>query len=504
MRELRSLIPFDRRGKRLGIAFLGILCAALAAPSCVARQGTATVVDTDLGGGLGDLLVLALAVRSPQLDVVGVLTPASPNSERARILTYWLDLLDRPDIKVGEGGDASRPVDLPDSWPKSPAQGPALSATGVLMSALQGNNSSLQALVWGPGSALAASLIEDPSLSSSLIKIVWTRSKGAETPFLSFDRENEVGPVLLDSSCTLVACEIYEMDGIATLNREDWIALGRSRLELTDEMSALAARDRRESESTKTTLEVPHLLCVAAASGLPGATIESRWIEKNEAGEVVFAATGERRISVVKPLPPEDLKGYLLRELGNPSRDFSIDFAHFLKSLLMLDSETKEALKGKLDLTVESEGGEKKSPREKMLEFLEYKLKVLRDRPKASVESTFSSLESAYLEYAGIGWWFPDDFYTDWEFDPSDPDGIQFGVANDQGLPISRVAASLRIGDVSQTQTVESATDTVKFQFDIPPQAGKSVSAVSAELSWRFESAGGPIERWRQVGFSRP
>jgi hypothetical protein len=459
------------------------------------------VVDLDLGGGLGDLLALTLAVRNPQVDVVGIVTPSSRGSERARILSKWLDLLDRPDIRIGEGGEASRPTGVPASWAPDRSNSAVLSATRVLVSAIEANGSSLQVLVWGPGSALTQALVEDRSLASGFRRVAWTQSSEASSPFATFAREGEVGPILFGASCTLIACEIDEGNGVA-LTREDWIALGKARSELTDEISALAASYRQETAATDSPVEIPHVLSVVAASGLPAGTPENKWVRKDAGGSIVFAAAGERKISFLHPISPESLKAYLFRELVDPSRDLGIHFAHFLKSLLTLDAETKEALKGKLDLTVKSEEQEKKSGREKMLDFLEYKLKVLRERPKPSVESTLKYLEASYLEYAGLGWWFPDEFYWDWRLRPSDPEGIRFGVANGQGLSLEQISASLRIGEVSQTQSVESATGTVRFKFDIPPHVGDSVSPASAELSFRFDCEGGPIERSRYLFFS--
>jgi hypothetical protein len=126
---------------------------------------------------------------------------------------------------------------------------------------------------------------------------------------------------------------------------------------------------------------------------------------------------------------------------------------------------------------------DKKTGRERMLEYLENKLRVLKESGRPSVASTLGYLESAYLAYAGVGWWFPDPFYANWNVDLSTEKTLRFGVANSGELRLNQVTASVRIGEASLSQSVESTTDRdVRVRFIVaiesclnqPPSIGGS------------------------------
>jgi inosine-uridine nucleoside N-ribohydrolase len=64
-------------------------------------------VDTDIGGDIDDLCALALALKWPGAELVGVTTVAEHGGRRAGYARYALALAGRADVNVAAGADAS-------------------------------------------------------------------------------------------------------------------------------------------------------------------------------------------------------------------------------------------------------------------------------------------------------------------------------------------------------------------------------------------------------------
>ncbi|MDQ3928452.1 MAG: nucleoside hydrolase, partial [Chloroflexota bacterium] len=62
-------------------------------------------IDTDLGGDIDDLCALAMVLRWPDADLVGITTVAEENGRRAGYVRYALALENRNDIPVAAGAD---------------------------------------------------------------------------------------------------------------------------------------------------------------------------------------------------------------------------------------------------------------------------------------------------------------------------------------------------------------------------------------------------------------
>jgi purine nucleosidase len=65
-------------------------------------------IDTDIGGDIDDLCALALALKWPGAEVVGVTTVAEHSGRRAGYVRYVLGLAGRADVPVAAGADASQ------------------------------------------------------------------------------------------------------------------------------------------------------------------------------------------------------------------------------------------------------------------------------------------------------------------------------------------------------------------------------------------------------------
>ncbi|MDQ6701259.1 MAG: nucleoside hydrolase [Acidobacteriota bacterium] len=89
-------------GKKLWLPML------LLVSSCYAQQRIPIIFDTDIGDDIDDALALALALQSPELEVLAVTTVIDDTNTRARLAWKELGLYGRHDVRLGIG--ASEPL----------------------------------------------------------------------------------------------------------------------------------------------------------------------------------------------------------------------------------------------------------------------------------------------------------------------------------------------------------------------------------------------------------
>ena len=98
---------------RLAVA-VGVLTLAVAGPAGVEGQTMAdgrmatgpaqlAILDTDIGDDIDDAFALALALRSPELRILGVTTEFGDTELRARLVDRYLGAVGRGDIPVAAG-----------------------------------------------------------------------------------------------------------------------------------------------------------------------------------------------------------------------------------------------------------------------------------------------------------------------------------------------------------------------------------------------------------------
>jgi inosine-uridine nucleoside N-ribohydrolase len=81
-----------------------LLLLAAAAPSVAApARPTPVILDTDIGDDIDDTWALALALRSPELDVRLVVTDFGNTEQRAKLAARVLELAGRTDVPIGVG-----------------------------------------------------------------------------------------------------------------------------------------------------------------------------------------------------------------------------------------------------------------------------------------------------------------------------------------------------------------------------------------------------------------
>src|SRR5438309_11666336 len=64
------------------------------------------IIDTDIGDDIDDAFALALALRSPELQIIGITTTFGDTETRAKLLDRFLAEIGRPEIPVAAGAPA--------------------------------------------------------------------------------------------------------------------------------------------------------------------------------------------------------------------------------------------------------------------------------------------------------------------------------------------------------------------------------------------------------------
>ena len=80
--------------------FLALLCATLARSAPIP-----VILDTDIGDDIDDALALSLALQSPELNILAVITVLNDGARRADLVWRVLELYRRNDIPVGTGAE---------------------------------------------------------------------------------------------------------------------------------------------------------------------------------------------------------------------------------------------------------------------------------------------------------------------------------------------------------------------------------------------------------------
>jgi purine nucleosidase len=96
-----------RRGLGAFGATLYFVATVLGAPTCAAQTTPSkpelVIIDTDIGDDIDDAFALALALRSPELQILGVMTTFGDTETRAKIVDRFLGEVGRSDIPVLAG-----------------------------------------------------------------------------------------------------------------------------------------------------------------------------------------------------------------------------------------------------------------------------------------------------------------------------------------------------------------------------------------------------------------
>ena len=141
----------------------------------------AVLIDTDIGDDIDDALALALALRSPEIELLGVTTVFGDTQKRAHLAAHVLQTFGREDIAVAAG--VQMPLQLrhrPSGVPQAAildtcAAAPALSTYSgpeLIVQTAMAHQGSLTLLCLGPLTNVATALIIEPRLLMAIRNII--------------------------------------------------------------------------------------------------------------------------------------------------------------------------------------------------------------------------------------------------------------------------------------------------------------------------------------------
>ena len=133
------------------------------------------IIDTDIGDDYDDVFTLAVALASPELDILGITTVVGNAGLRARLTRRFLNLAGREDIPVAVG--AATQTGAPFTHRRWAQGGPALAAdepdaVDFLLEQIAAHPGQVTLLAIGPLTNLAAALARDPATFGQLERIV--------------------------------------------------------------------------------------------------------------------------------------------------------------------------------------------------------------------------------------------------------------------------------------------------------------------------------------------
>ncbi|MGH2514332.1 MAG: nucleoside hydrolase, partial [Ktedonobacterales bacterium] len=232
----------------------------------------AVLIDTDIGDDIDDALALALALRSPELELLGVSTVFGDVALRARLARKVLVTFGRPDILVAEG------IGVPLARRNRPSgciQGAAVAHDEPLPPPYPGDAATLIAetalarpgqvtlICLGPLTNIATALDREPRLASALAGVVMMGS--ATFPWAEWNTRNdpEAARIVLRSGMPIYAVGL-NVTLICTLSRDHIAALAAAGTPATDLLLRLIRLWQRGNPRRRLMLHDP--LTVAAVA----------------------------------------------------------------------------------------------------------------------------------------------------------------------------------------------------------------------------------------------
>jgi purine nucleosidase len=173
--EITMIGETSANPKIIALFLCGLLgLASLTAAQTAENAHHKVVIDTDIGDDIDDAFALALAVKSPELEVLGVTTTFGDTETRAKIAERFLTEIGRTDIPVfaGEPTVTKNPMSQ-----RKYAEGghfPAPPAGGVdfLLDQIRRHPREITLIAIGPLVNVGAAIAKDPATFRKLKRVV--------------------------------------------------------------------------------------------------------------------------------------------------------------------------------------------------------------------------------------------------------------------------------------------------------------------------------------------
>ncbi len=176
--------------KRAGLwAAVGALILAMAGrpstggqPASVRRGAAAVsggakpqlvIIDTDIGDDIDDAFALAVALRSPELKILGITTEFGPTELRARLVDRYLTAVGRTNIPVAAGIPTPHPnVFTQAAYARQEPARKHRDAVAFLLSQIRAHPGQITLICIGPLFNVQAAIARDPAVFRKLKRVV--------------------------------------------------------------------------------------------------------------------------------------------------------------------------------------------------------------------------------------------------------------------------------------------------------------------------------------------
>jgi len=157
-----------------------VLCATLTTPPVSRGQSVPTppekvIIDTDIGDDIDDAFAVALAVRSPELQILGITTTFGDTETRAKLLDRFLAEVGRPDILIATGAPSpSKGTFTQRRYAESGhfAKPSHPDAVAFLLEQIRHNPGQVTLIAIGPLMNIGAAIDKDPATFRKLKRII--------------------------------------------------------------------------------------------------------------------------------------------------------------------------------------------------------------------------------------------------------------------------------------------------------------------------------------------
>jgi inosine-uridine nucleoside N-ribohydrolase len=131
------------------------------------------ILDTDIGDDIDDAFALALALRSPELNLVGVLTAYGDTELRARLVDRYLAAVGRSDIPVAAGVPTPHDnVFTQAAYARQAREGKHPDGVQFLLEQIRAHPGQITLIAIGPLFNVQAAIERDPETFSKLKRVV--------------------------------------------------------------------------------------------------------------------------------------------------------------------------------------------------------------------------------------------------------------------------------------------------------------------------------------------
>jgi inosine-uridine nucleoside N-ribohydrolase len=193
VQKYRSILPRNRNTKTARSRLLCALCSALLAITSLAVPGAereaqssiesksdrapqSVIIDTDIGGDIDDVYAVGLALQSPELRVLGIMTEFVNTTLEARLTSRFLKETGHPDIPVAVGMPKQVPPSSPLNEARYAERGPVgltyPNAVDFLLQQIRLHPNEITLIAIGPETNIGAAIDRDVTTFLKLKRVV--------------------------------------------------------------------------------------------------------------------------------------------------------------------------------------------------------------------------------------------------------------------------------------------------------------------------------------------